>query len=430
MSAAVDRKLSVTDLSSDQCEVYNSILDWKNAPPYDHRVLKVGGYAGTGKSTILGVLATVLQGGGLVAYATYTGRAASVLTRKLAACGVRTTSLSCTNNEKALSGNFGHLFYGSSDPQARMPYCGTLHRLLYRPIIDAREQIIGWKKRDELDRPYSLIVVDEASMVSSAILADLQMHRRPILAVGDHGQLPPVMDSGDLMKNPDLKLEKIHRQAEGNPIIALSREIRETGKIPRSMEGIEQVHRTALEDVMAEAYGAANHVLDTVALCWTNRMRCKLNRAARKVTGRNGPPSVGEPVICLKNNPPIYNGMRGVVAHAVERRNQAPWLLGSIVDFPEEGFAGEKVEFCEPQFLREKTFADVEEFIGLGMEVDRMSEGGDLYDFAYACTVHKFQGSACPHVLFYVDMPGSHEDFARLAYTAVTRASERLTILR
>ena len=49
--------------------------------------------------------------------------------------------------------------------------------------------------------------------------------------MGDHGQLPPVMSSGSVVQDPNLRLEKIHRQALDNPIIKLSRRVRETGKL-------------------------------------------------------------------------------------------------------------------------------------------------------------------------------------------------------
>ena len=62
-------------------------------------------------------------------------------------------------------------------------------------------------------------------MISDNMFRTLQARGVPILAVGDHGQLPPVRDSGTLMKIPTLRPEQIHRQAEGSPIVALSRRV-------------------------------------------------------------------------------------------------------------------------------------------------------------------------------------------------------------
>jgi superfamily I DNA/RNA helicase len=58
-------------------------------------------------------------------------------------------------------------------------------------------------------------------------------------------------------------------------------------------------------------------------------------------------------------------------------------------------------------------------------------ERGDLWDFGYALTVHKAQGSQAQEVLLFEErFPRSDdEDWRRWLYTAVTRAQERLTII-
>ena len=66
-------------------------------------------------------------------------------------------------------------------------------------------------------------------MVSRNIWTDLLTFQKPIVAVGDHGQLPPIRGSFNLMEEPKLKLEQIHRQAENNPIIKLSIKARKKG---------------------------------------------------------------------------------------------------------------------------------------------------------------------------------------------------------
>ena len=54
-----------------------------------------------------------------------------------------------------------------------------------------------------------------------------------------------------------------------------------------------------------------------------------------------------------------------------------------------------------------------------------------MFDFGYALTVHKAQGSAFAHAIVYVDRPvkPDSEDWRRWAYTAITRGAERLTII-
>jgi ATP-dependent exoDNAse (exonuclease V) alpha subunit len=58
-------------------------------------------------------------------------------------------------------------------------------------------------------------------------------------------------------------------------------------------------------------------------------------------------------------------------------------------------------------------------------------QSGDLFDFGYALTVHKAQGSqAAKVVLFEERFPRmSDEDWRRWLYTGVTRAAEELIII-
>ena len=64
-------------------------------------------------------------------------------------------------------------------------------------------------------------------------------------------------------------------------------------------------------------------------------------------------------------------------------------------------------------------------------KVKSFSSAGHPYDFGYAMTVHKSQGSQFKHCIFFLDRQEKplEEDWRRFAYTAVTRASERLTVI-
>jgi exodeoxyribonuclease-5 len=431
-----DKRLGVKDLSVDQLKVYEQIVDWSN-DPFGSDLLTVGGLGGTGKTTVLGVFASLtnLQ----VAYVAFTGRASSILARKLKASGADVDDKVFTDNEKVLFGQFGALFSTNHDAS----YCGTIHRLLYRPIINSKDELLGWTAREKLDRKYDLLVLDEASMIGDSLLEDLKKHGVRILAVGDHGQLPPVADTGSLMENPDCRLEKIHRQAAGNPIIQLAHRVRSEGFLDRKLEG-KQIRFGAKEDAaghLVNAYigrddpsvgGKINGQLDVGVMCWTNKSRIMLNGLARKARGMRGPPRKGEVLICLRNKPPIYNGMRGLLtADSVLVGGNTPWLLSASLAFPDEGIGPSSYTLCAPQFNREKTFAGVDELRDRGVNVDTMKEAGDLYDFGYAMTTHKAQGSSFEHAIIYLDRPEKpwDEEWRRWAYTSVTRASERLTVL-
>lgn len=504
--------ITVKDLSPDQLAAYNSIMGWV-ASPGSRNLLTLAGFAGSGKSTVVSLVAEKIK---LPAFCAYTGKAASVLRRKLHLAGTQTVG----TQKKSREG------LPSSDSR---PYCGTIHSLIYRPCDcrepkevethkpcptcgeetvrdysasdevyatcrglgghkvsrktfdalekttklvyppkheDGRCKLCGgkeWLRREALDRAYSLICLDEASMCDEMTLRDLQGYGVPILAVGDHGQLPPVGGSGSLMKNPHLRLEKIHRQAEGNPIIALSKIIRETGKIPDDMASSDAVRFEKLrfvERILEERYENASpaRLLEMGIACYTNRRRVGLNSTVRRVRGisRDGRdlPKAGEHLVCLRNikeqggRMPVANGMRGVLQEdaswklvkdphgefknergeaACESRTQ---LLGSIA-FPEDGIEASAFEMFGPQFQREKTFSSPEE-LSRETGIYSFSMAGNLFDFGYAMTGHKFQGAQVDDLLAVIERPGpvSADDWCRWQYTVCTRAASRLIVLR
>jgi exodeoxyribonuclease-5 len=478
------------ELSEDQAEALRLVHAW--IEDGGEEPFKFAGNAGTGKSYCMAVLAKELRG--LIAFCAFTGKAASVLARKLAQAGISTTSKTAKYDPDGEDRTY--------DPR---PYCGTIHGLMYRPCPKCMDDgdaepdhtakpgckaykgtetvdvslPAGWVsscpacdaeasgkpppaptvrtpgpcsgcndarflRRDELDRPYGILIVDEASMVSDEILETMKRHHIPILAVGDHGQLQPVRGTGSLMLNPHVKLEKIHRQAEGNPIIMLSKRIRETGDIDDSLEDgdcFSILPRRNMDAWIAERYTAARLVgtdptapagiMSTAMITWTNKMRVVLNQSIRGALGTaEGPPSAGEVVVCLKNKPPAYNGMRAVLAHDGKQGGgpKTPKVAADLW-FVEDGMRIAGVSMSELQFFAEKTL-DWEFTRELGVSFASL---GDLYDFGYALTAHKFQGSQCPEVGVLIE-PGmfrmSKSDRTRWIYTSCTRASAKLTVIR
>jgi exodeoxyribonuclease-5 len=486
------RLLKVSDLSPDQLEVYGGVKTWLDRGAQTKQVVKLGGFAGSGKTALTSVLAHEMPAP--LAFCAFTGKASSVLSRKLAASGIPTT------NKPVVV-----------DPDTRMkpyeprPYCGTIHSLVYRPcsacMVEkqyphggpgcregrvctcpgeeeanpecAKHGVEAMKpaecqgcnppppkatgdcqrcrndrylRRDTLDRDYQLIVVDEASMVSDEIKDALLSYGIPVLAVGDHGQLPPVRGQGSLMKDLDFRLEKIHRQALNNPIIALSARIREKGDIDDSLEDGKHftvIARRDLDAWITKRFKPARLALDpmtpegimgTVLVSWTNKMRCNLNGYVRECLGFEGePPKRGEVVICLKNAAPVYNGMRGVLIGDAQKAGdaggRAPKLKVSV-DFVEDEQTAVNILVASGQFFNEKTI-DYETAQKMGVS---MAQLGQLYDFGYGLTCHKMQGSQADEVGMLVE-PGmfrvmNQDDRTRWLYTAATRAANHLTVIR
>jgi len=382
-------------LSSDQKKVIAELLAWFKH--HQTTFITVGGYAGTGKTTLIAIFRKKLYHRNKklkVAFVSFTGKAARVLKTKLI-------------DAKAIA---------ASD------FVGTIHSLIYSPIVNNNRGIIGWEKRKEIK--YDLIVVDEASMVDGEIWDDLSSYQIPIIAVGDHGQLPPIRGNFNLMKKPDLKLEEIHRQEQNNPIIQLSRTARRCGKIPALGFGpkVWKMRRGNYQAQEKIEELLANYNENTLVICGYNNTRIKLNDFIRQKLGFEFPtPQAGDRVICLRNNHEkgIYNGQLGKLLF-IEKKDKDWYQVEIKMDNEKELYGGliavEQFNCSQPMnFTKER----------------KRTIKGDLFDFGYALTVHKAQGSQAKRVILFEERFSqmNDEQWRRWLYTAVTRAEEELYII-
>lgn len=403
--AAGQRQFANMTLSEEQQDAENGIVvRVKEKAP----VTTLAGYGGTGKSMLLGVMAAIFENMGLrVAYAAPTGKAAGVLRRSLGANGI--TPL----------------------------FCGTCHRLIYKPTFDEVGNVTGYSKADRV--LYDLIVVDEASMVNGAMAADLMSFKVPLLFVGDHGQLPPVGEEVGLMATPDFRLEEVRRQALQNPIIALSFLIRAGGDWKKFVklsetksDDIGRIESWSYMDYVLEKFDGFQHrpmAEDPLLIARTNAQRTELNAAVRVGLGSTETLVVGERVIALKNayltGALLANGFRGQVSQLNYARNVHQ--VSANITFADEGIALDGATMNRYQFGRPATFKDLAEIKGDPQMWDQV---GLLFDYGYALTCHKAQGSQAEHVIVKMDRgPMDDNEWKRWAYTAVTRAQKKLTLI-
>lgn len=386
----------MTPLSDDQKQALFSVLSWYRNDSEKKRFITLGGYAGTGKTTLIAIIRkelNKLQDNLKVGFASYTGKAARVLKNEL-------------SKQKVI-------FQKDS--------VGTIHSLIYSPIVNDREEIVGWQPKKKLDR--DLIIIDEASMVDEMIWRHLLFYDVPIVVVGDHGQLPPIKGSFNLMQQPLLRLEKIHRQAEKNPIIGLSIQAREHGMVRQGVYSDTVIKYNMSEydgqEAVQELLQSFNN--DTLILCGYNTTRKKLNTHIRNIMGFESPlPMVQDRVICLRNNhrKQIFNGMLGTIV-SISRADD-DWFYAEIeMDDEHQTYKG---------LISAKQF---NENSALNFTADRRHfMQGDLFDFGYALTVHKAQGSQAKRVVLFEERfkQMTDDEWKRWLYTAVTRAEEELYI--
>ncbi|MCA9385911.1 AAA family ATPase [Candidatus Dojkabacteria bacterium] len=380
--------------TDDQKHAIEAVLDWYSSKK--RPFITLGGYAGTGKTTILGYIRNELRKKKVtrVAFCAYTGKAARVLESKL-------TDAQSLNEKDRVS---------------------TIHSLIYKALTNTQGEVIGWDKR--IDVAFDLIIVDEASMVDEYIWQDLLSFGIPILAVGDHGQLYPIQGKFSLMRKPDITLEKIHRQAEGNPIIHVSMLARKEGAIPitsfskivKKFDRYDPETGSEIEDMF---YGFDENML---ILCGYNKTRIQLNSQVRQQLGFEGQGiEVGERVICLKNNHQegLVNGLQGYIV-SLESINEFHYSAEISFDDTRDVFKGKilKAQFDSPNLVTKLNGIHPRQF-------------GGQFDKGYAVTVHKAQGSQARRVILFEERfpQMSDDDWRRWLYTGVTRAEEELFII-
>ena len=360
-----------------QDEALKAVAGWLQAKPGRGgvpQIFRLFGYAGTGKTTLARHVAQGVDG--KVLYAAFTGKAAQVMRNKGCA--------------------------GAS----------TIHSLIYKALESEAEQPSFELWADAPAAKAKLIVIDECSMVDAELGRDLMSFGVPLLVLGDPAQLPPVSGGGFFTNAaPDVMLEEVHRQAQDDPIVRLSMQVRAGRGLEPGQYGVSAVVRRAGLD--PQLVLSADQVLvgrNATRRAYNARMRLRRGFAEAL-------PEAGDKLVCLRNNrrKGLFNGsLWSVTARGAPRRRAIKLTLDSDeasrkpvkVSVLRECFAGE-VEALE--WVERKRY--------------------DEFDFGYVLTVHKAQGSQWDSVVLFDESFAFSEGRARWLYTGITRAAKQLTVV-
>lgn len=364
--------------------------------------------AGTGKSTLVKFIIEALSDYNInpetdVCFATFTGKAAQVLLSK--------------GNKNVT----------------------TLHKLLYEHFPRPNGTFYR-KKREYIE--YKVVVVDEVSMAPRDIMELLFNHNVFIIALGDPFQIPPVdkdQDNG-LLNNPDVFLNEIMRQELESDIIKLSMQIRN--------------HESIKYGKGTDAIVISKKDLNTGVLQWadqiivgTNATRININNQMRRLLGRGEHPEEGDKVICLRNywdiiatnGDPLVNGTIGYISSPYETYNQIPHYInnGGVIKILNAKFISDtnadfaRLPMDETQILTGERCLDYKTLFRLSSNMRTSHLVPMEFTYGYAITGHKSQGSQWNKVLVIEErFPFEKEEHARWLYTCVTRASEKLVLVR
>lgn len=366
-----------------------AVKRYKDREPYTC----IAGFAGTGKSTLVQFIVNALDiQEEYVVYITYTGKASLVLRNK-----------GCEN-------------------------AMTAHRLLYY----AKEKPDGtyeFRPKKRLDFDYKIIVLDECSMLPEEMWQLLLTHHVHVLALGDPGQLPPVEGNSIILNNPHVMLDEIVRQALDSPIIKLSMDIRNGKWIEYG--GPKDCRVMTEEQVSDKLLIGADQIL-----CGKNVTRHWLNEKLRKIKFNNEysiEPVNGDKVICLRNEwqalgsntEPLVNGMVGTINN-IRLENSKLYKPKMYADFTSENNG----LYTNLQ-MDHKIFTDKEPTVNKDnwMKYPKPLRAYE-FDYGYAITVHKSQGSEWNKVVVYDEWLGDREYHKKWLYTACTRSRSMLVVIK
>lgn len=369
------------------------------------------GYAGTGKTTLAKYFAESVNGP--VFFAAYTGKAACMMRRKGCVGATTLHSLIYLPKDKsrlrmeALERRLREALPGSSEAEKLLREIQREHDNLCNPEYIRKEE-------SELYGA-ALVVVDEVSMVDEKIGTDLLSFGVPVLVLGDPAQLPPISGGGYFTnRTPHVMLTEVHRQALDNPIIQLATQAREGAPIALGDYGKSRV--ITRRDIAESALVNFDQVLVGM-----NKTRREQNATMRGLLGREGVyPVDGDKLVCLRNN------------HGLGLLNGSLWSVkGTSVEHGEHSVLMTVSNLDGEDIPDMKLAAWKHPFEGVEKKMEwKKRIWFNEFDYGYALTVHKFQGSQADNVLLIDESGVFREHRDRWLYTGITRAAERIIIVR
>lgn len=414
----------------------------------DAPVLSLGGWAGTGKTTLMKALAAEL--GVQVVYGTPTHKAAAVLRRKLTghqAREVRTyhslvyhmhAVYHCAVTGREVRRVVENCTCGQTDAcecPARFDPCRT-------PVTHecrVQEELTP-ERREYLAGHREIIIVDEASMLSPKQVADIRSFGLPVILVGDNGQLPPVQaEMNHWTQNPDVELTQIHRQGADSGILLAAHDVRRNGWMSRNRYGSGDAVRMPFSDpeikkLLEQRFTPGPQRLVVTA---TNKIRSHFNifwhgegsvREGDRVVALGGQTYEAIRVIpegasfrATSDFLLVHNGMTGTVLHVMDKGGP---MLDMVVQLDDHVLATPDEPVCllvagaaRAQFGAERD---------LWKNSPDRPKGSRLWDYAYALTAHKAQGSEFDQVIV---IDSGAQSYAQWLYTSLTRAKEAVLVL-
>lgn len=468
------------ELTTQQNKVFKQIKAFMKS---DASVFILRGYAGTGKTTMVKVIADYIAQNREVALMAPTGRAARVLSAK-------------TGYEAV-----------------------TIHKAIY-----AKACLVSKRVKDIADSEFKFVfpirssehavnvvaIVDESSMVCSRkiehelfvygtdnILQDLLTFVRPnfggkVIFVGDPAQLPPVGEpvSNALraeffqekgLKVVEAELTEVLRQKGDSVILKNAMMIRDLLKREKRNQLVFEERKGDVEVIPSEHlldsyidYRKKSGKHDSVIICYSNKSANKYNREIRIALYGDDIPVCNKDILMITQNnyninrmngefvpilsvgartqqsAPVYSQIGGTKKRIIVTLNFVQVTVPVLIK-DSEGKEKETPMLCmllEDLLTSDKPSLTIDEnralYINFCMRHPQLKQGTEEFaqalkedtyynairaKYGYAVTGHKCQGGEWGKVFVdYSGRTGLNEDCLRWAYTATTRAQKTLYV--
>ena len=460
------------ELTIQQNKVFEQIKAFLNS---DASVFILRGYAGTGKTTMVKVIADYIEQSRQLAMMAPTGRAARVLAMK--------TGHTATTIHKAI--------YAKAHVEPKK----------VKNIAESEFKFVFSINNSE-NGGNIVAIVDEASMVCSRkiehelfmfgtdnLMEDLLTFVRPnfggkVIFVGDPAQLPPVGESvsnalrAEYFKEKGLKvieaeLTEVLRQKDDSVILKNAMMIRDLLKKDKRNQLVFEEQKDDVETVPSEQfldkylnYRKESGKHDSVIICYSNKSANRYNRDIRKsLYGGDVPLQENDILLITQNNYRLdrMNGEFVPVLSIGERIQQSAPVYAQIggkkerivitlnfikVTVPNGDGYPMPCMLLEDLLTSDTATISIDEnralYINFCMRNPRLKQGTESFaeallndeyynairaKYGYAVTGHKCQGGEWGKVFVdYTGRTGLDDDSLRWAYTATTRAQKTLYV--
>lgn len=415
------------NLSPAQQEVADKVIEWLGTDKQD---LVIGGYAGTGKTTIGRWLQDEIGG---ASFCAYTGKAVNVLRRKgcLEVSTIHQAIYKMASKDRTPLKELEQQLEDAKSSNAMQSVT-----ILEKKIEDLKEELAkpNWVPKNDGVKKFKII--DEFSMLDFKIVDDLRRQYKKILWFGDPYQLPPIADGGCPLK-PDILLTEIHRQSENSPILKAATMLRMGKDLPLCDWGAFKFIKEndlTYDDMMSVDQVIVGKNKTRKFLNDWFRFNKGFSTAPNKLSFDDCLPKKGENMMCMVNEHTLglFNGMEVTVLEDAIAHPSKDYAY--LARFKGVGKAQGSLELNEDD--KEKA---LECWMGqiTGEEFkwsDLRLRGLRRFDFAYAITCHKSQGSEYDSIVVFNEPVQSgdllrEESYRRWLYTAITRGKNKVILV-